>query len=129
MANVVFSRIASAVVLATTFGCAHAPPQALTTQLARTDASIAQATQSGAPQGGLPELELAKDKRAKAQDALVHRKYDLSMQLAEQAQLDAQYAGIKSQADQAADSVIAVHRSNETLRNEAQRNTPTPPPR
>jgi len=106
--------------------CAHTPPQSLVTQLARTDASITQAEQSGTPQGGVPELEQAKDKRAKAQDALVHHKYDVSMQFAEQAQVDAQYAGIKSQAAQAANSVAEVRRSNESLRNEAQRNA-TPP--
>lgn len=112
--------------LAIAVGCATAPPQSLTTQLARTDASIAQAEQAGARRGDLPELQLAKEKRGQAQEALVRRKYELSLQLAEQSQVDAQYAGIKSQADQAADSITEVQRSNETLRRETLRNTSPP---
>lgn len=107
-------------------GCASAPPQSLTTQLARSDASIAQAEQAGAKRGEFPELQLAKDKRAHAQEALVAHKYELSMQLAEQSQVDAQYAGVKAQADQASDSIAEIKRSNDALRAEASRNSPQP---
>jgi hypothetical protein len=123
MARPILTALATAVVaFVMSAGCAHAPPQSLTTQLARTDSSIAQAEQSGAPQGGLPELQLAKDKRARAQEALVRRNYDASMQLAQQAQVDAQFASLKAQRDRAMDSAAEVERSNQTLRNETRRN-------
>jgi hypothetical protein len=101
-------------------GCATTPPQSLTEQLAKTDASIEQARQAGAAKGGLPELQQAIDKRARAQDALEQRHYDIAMRMAQQAQVDAQYASRKSQADQAIRSATELQRSNEALRNEAQ---------
>jgi len=108
-------------------GCASTPPQSLTQQLAKTDASIEQARQAGAAKGGLPELQQAIDKRARAQDALEQHDYDIAMRMAQQAQVDAQYASRKSQADQAIRSATELQRSNETLRTEAQPTAPPPP--
>jgi hypothetical protein len=104
-------------------GCSSSPPRELTTQLAKTDSSIAQAEQAGAAQGGLAELQQAKDKRASAEEALTDHKYDLSMQLAQQAQVDAQLASNRAQAKQARRSASEVSRSTETLRDETLRNT------
>lgn len=104
-------------------GCASGPPRALTSQLASADTSIQQAEQAGAAQGGLVELQQAKDKRAQAQAALHDRKYDLSMQLAQQAQMDAQYASTKAQAKQNMRNAAEADRSNETLREETDRAT------
>lgn len=103
-------------------GCASGPPPALKSQLTGTDTSIAQAEQSGAAQGALPELQSAKDKRAKAQDAYGDKKWDLSMQLAQEAQVDAQYAASKSQANKAEKSADEVDRATDRLRDETERN-------
>jgi len=106
-------------------GCASKPPQALKDQLARTDSSIQQAEQAGAAQGGLPELQKAKDKRANAQDAMSDHKYDTALQLAQQAQLDAQYASRKSEADRADHSAAEVERGHDALQEETERKTGT----
>ena len=65
---------------------------------------------------------MAKDKRARAEDDLSHHHYDESMRLAQQAQLDAQFASRKSQADLAMRSASELKRSNDALRSEASRN-------
>ena len=118
--------IALSTSLITLVGCASTPPQTLTEQLAKTDASIEQARQAGAAKGGLPELQTAIDKRARAQDALEQHKYDIAMRMAQQAQVDAQYASRKSQADQAIRGATELQRSNEALRTEAQPNALPP---
>ena len=103
-------------------GCASGPPKELETQLVGTDTSIAQAEQSGAAQGALPELQAAKDKRAQAQQAFDKKDWDASLRLAQQAQADATFAAKKSQADQAHKSAVEVDRGTEKLRTETERN-------
>lgn len=108
--------------------CASEPPRALTTQLAVTDSSIQQAEQGGAADHALPELQMAKDKRGRAQRAFDDKEYDDAMRLAQQAQLDAQYASRKSQAEQNQRSAAEVQRGHDTLRREAERPvTPSEP--
>jgi hypothetical protein len=102
-------------------GCASQPPQALTTQLAKTDTSIQQAEQAGAAENGLVELQQAKDKRAEAQKALRAKDYDVALRLAQQAQVDAQYASQKSEAREAEESAVEVQRANDAVRREAER--------
>jgi hypothetical protein len=104
-------------------GCASTkPPQALTSQFVGTDTSIAQAEQAGAAQGGLTELQSAKDKRASAQEAFKDKKYDVAMRFAQQAQVDAQLAAKKAQAIQAQKSADEVDRGTDKLRDETERN-------
>jgi len=103
-------------------GCASGPPKTLESQLVGTDTSIAQAEQSGAAKGALPELQAAKDKRAKAQQAFDKKDWDASMRLAQQAQSDATFAAKKAQADQAQKSAVEVDRGTEKLRTETERN-------
>ena len=69
----------------------------------------------------MPELATATNKRAQAQDALQRGDYDVAMRMAQQAQVDAQYASRKSQADQSIRSAAELQRSNEALRDEASR--------
>jgi hypothetical protein len=114
------SAIAACTVLAV--ACASGPPKALEAQLAGTDNSIAQAEQSGAAKGALTELQVAKDKRAKAQDAFDKKDWDVSMRLAQQAQADAAFAAKKAQAGQAQASAVEVDRGTEELRAETERN-------
>jgi hypothetical protein len=105
-----------------TVGCASGPPRELEAQLVGTDTSIAQAEQSGAAVGALPELQGAKDKRARAQEAFDKKDWDLSLRLAKQAQADATYAAKKAQADQAHKAALEVDRGTEKLRSETERN-------
>lgn len=117
-----FKWTALAACAALTLGCASGPPRELESQFIGTDTSIAQAEQSGAAQGALPELQLAKDKRAQAQQAFDRKEWDLSLQLAKQAQADAIYAARKAQAEQAHKAALEVNRGTESLRTETERN-------
>jgi len=116
--------------LATVFflGCATKPPEALKLQLAQTDTSIAQAEQAGAADGSLAELQQAKDKRAGAQAALKERDYDEAMQLAKQAQVDAQFASRKSAAARLQKGADEVERGHDLLRVETERKANEPAP-
>jgi hypothetical protein len=104
------------------FACASGPPKELEAQLVGADTSIAQAEQSGAARGALAELQVAKDKRAKAQDALEEKDWDVSMRFAQQAQADAEFAAKKAQAGLAQQSAAEVDRGTEKLRSETERN-------
>jgi len=121
MRRVLWVSLGTALMSVAMIGCASTPPRALTEQLAKTDASIEQARQAGAASGGLPELQTATDKRARAQEEIEQHHYDIAMHLAQQAQLDAQFASRKSQADKAISSAAELQRSNEALRVEAER--------
>jgi hypothetical protein len=107
---------------ALTLGCASGPPRELEAQLIGTDTSINQAEQSGAAVGALTELQGAKDKRARAQDAFNEKDWDLAMRLAKQAQADATYAAKKAQAEQAQKAALEVDKGTEKLRSETERN-------
>jgi len=114
-----WSALAACVVL--TFSCASNPPRELESQLVATDTSIAQAEQSGAAKGALPELQVAKEKRAKAQQAFDKKDWDVSMRFAKEAQADASFAATKAKADLANKSAAEVDRGTEKLRTEAER--------
>lgn len=103
-------------------GCAYQQPTEVTTQMARADSSIRQAEQSGAEQGALPELQAAKDKFAEAQRALEKKNKEgdaLAIRLAQQAQVDAQYAATKAQSKQQQQAAQEVRSSIEAARQEA----------
>jgi hypothetical protein len=123
--NIVNTSFKWATLVATavlTLGCASGPPRELEAQFIGTDTSIAQAEQSGAAVGALPELQGAKDKRARAQEAFDEKDWDLAMRLAKQAQADATYAAKKAQADQAHKAALEVDKGTEKLRSETERN-------
>jgi hypothetical protein len=90
--------------------------------MARTEASIHQAEQSGAEQGALQELQAARDKFADAQRALEKKNKDgdaEAVKLAQQAQVDAQYAAAKAQANQQQQAAQEVRSSVNTVRDAA----------
>ena len=91
-------------------------------QLIGTDTSIGQAEQAGAAQSALPELQKAKDKRAKAQEAVNAKKYDDAMRFAKQAQIDAAFAAQTSEAAQANKSAVEVEKATDALERETERN-------
>ena len=81
--------------------CGTNPPAAdVTTQMARTEAVIQQADRSGVAVNSLPELQAAKDKYMQAKRELARKTSagdDRALELAKQAEVDAQYASAKAQ--------------------------------
>lgn len=102
--------------------CAHEPSVDVRAQLARTENSITQAEQAGAGQGALPDLQAAKDKLADAQAQLDKKSDDgnaRALRLAQQAEVDAQYAAAKSQSQQQRQAAQQLQESIESLRRQA----------
>lgn len=102
--------------------CAHEPSVDVRTQLARSENSITQAEQAGAGQGALPDLQAAKDKLADAQAQLDKKSDDgnaRALRLAQQAEVDAQYAAAKSQSQQQRQAAQQLQESIESLRRQA----------
>lgn len=105
-------------------GCAHQPSAEAVAQVARTQTSIQQAEQTGAMQSAMQDLQAAKDKLQQAQTALGKKteKDDLrALHLAQQAELDAQYAAAKAQSDRQRQAVQEVRKGIESVRDEAGR--------
>jgi len=115
--------LSAAVSILSLSACSTNPPQDVVQQMTRTQTSIAQAEQAGAPKGALPEFQQAKDKQANAQQALDKRDYERALHLAQEAQLDAQYAAAKAQSEQAQAAAAEVQNSVRDLRQEAGRST------
>jgi hypothetical protein len=118
----------AALALIVGMGCASGPPSQLKAQIIATDTSIVQAEQAGAAQAALPELQQAKDKRARAEAAMNDKEYDDALRLALQAQVDAQFASRKSEAVRAARTAAEVEQSTDTLERETERKLETPEP-
>ena len=97
--------------------------------MARTDAVIQQADRSGVAENSLPELQAAKDKYAQAKLAM-DRKSDegdrTALQLAKQAEVDAQYATAKAQSATQKEAAREAQGGVEDLRQEAGRNAAAP---
>lgn len=102
-------------------GCSSNPPADVVAQMTRTETSVEQAEQAGAQQGALKELQDAKSKLADAREAFDKKDYKLTLRLAEQAQVDAQYAAAKAQTAREAQAAADAQKSIETLRQEATR--------
>jgi hypothetical protein len=108
----------------------HRPDDEVTAQMARTGAVLQQAERSGAQVGALAEYQAARDKYLQAQRALEKDSEDgdqAAMRLAKQAEVDAQYASAKAQAQRQQNASQEVQQGVRELDNEAQRNaTPAP---
>jgi chromosome segregation ATPase len=89
--------------------------------IARADASIEQAEQSGARELASANLDAAKDKYSKAEVAVEKGDTVLAQRLAEEAELDAELAAATARTDKAEKAVEELHRSIETLRQEIAR--------
>jgi hypothetical protein len=75
------------------------PSEEVTAQMARTEVVIQQANRSGVAVNSLPELQSAKDKYAQAKIALDKNSDEgdrQALQLAKQAEVDAQFASAKA---------------------------------
>jgi len=123
------ARRVMAVVLPVTFlaGCAsYERPAEVTAQMARAESSLQQAEQSGATQAALSDLQRARDKYTDAQRELEKKNREgdrNALRLAQQAELDAQYAAARARTLQQQESAAQVQEGVEAVRDEADRNT------
>ena len=111
---------ATAVVLA---ACAATSPIA-DERIAVAKASVQRAEGSGAPELAPVELAAARDKLARAEQANVARNIQPAMQLAEQANVDAELAEATAQQQRSHKAAMEFDTSMETLRQESMRSSP-----
>lgn len=102
--------------------CASAPPP--TDQLAVATAAVAHAATAGGPEMAPLEMGLARDKLARARQALAAGDNAGALALAQQAQLDAQLAESKAETLKARQSAAALQESDRVLREEMARKKP-----
>ena len=110
-----------AVPLATLYACASSPDRPFQ-DLARAEASIEQADQSGARQYGATELDAAREKLAKARAAADSDENIAASRYAKEAAVDAELATAITRNRKAELAVEELNRSIETLREEIARN-------
>jgi hypothetical protein len=91
------------------------PPNA---QIGASAAAVSGAERSGALEYAPVELQTAREKLAKAQDALRDERNEEARRWAEQAQVDAELADVRAQGAAADRAVQAVRRDLDALRNE-----------
>lgn len=104
-------------------GCASSAPRP-DEQLARADASIAQAEQAGARQYSGTEFDSARDKAREARRLADQGDNAEARVLAEQAELDAELAAASSRAKSTQKAAAEVQAATQTLREETARPTP-----
>ncbi|MGE0116145.1 MAG: DUF4398 domain-containing protein [Steroidobacteraceae bacterium] len=99
--------------------CASNPPAEVVAKLTRAETSVSQAEQSGAAQGALSELQMAKDGLANAKKYFDEHDYEKAGKLAERAQLDAQYAAARASSIQSGRAADEVQESIRALQKES----------
>ncbi|MBU4499376.1 MAG: DUF4398 domain-containing protein [Gammaproteobacteria bacterium] len=99
-------------------GCAGTPP---TEQIAITKAAVAHASNAGTTQFAPVELQSAKDKLARAEQAMEKEDYALASQLADEALADARLAEAKSESAQAQKAAKDSQDASRVLREEINR--------
>lgn len=111
--------------------CAYQRPAELTAQIARTEAVLQQAERSGVEVNALPELLSARNKFADAQRAMSRNNKSgdqQAMQLAKQAEVDAQFASAKAQSIRQQEAAREVQDGVRALQEESQRRATNPAP-
>jgi chromosome segregation ATPase len=83
--------------------------------------AIAEARQSNASLSAPVEVKTAEDKIAEARTALVNKKYGKAARLAEEAQVDADYARAKADSEKAKKTAEEMRQNIQTLRQEIER--------
>jgi chromosome segregation ATPase len=89
-----------------------------TAQLGASSAAVSSAERAGALEFAPVELQTAREKLARAQDALEDERNEEARRLAEQAQVDAELAETRAQGAVARQAVEALRRDLDTLRGE-----------
>ena len=99
--------------------CASTP--APNAQVAVSTAAVANAGAAGGAEAAPTEMRLARDKLARANAAMVAKDYDLARSLAEEAEVDAQLAGVKARSGRASKAAVEVQDASRVLREEMNR--------
>ena len=99
--------------------CASAPVP--TEQLAVTTAAVANAVSAGGQELAPTEMSAARDKLVRAHLAVAARDNDQALRLAQQAQVDAQLAGIKAEAMKTRKAQAELDEAARVLREELAR--------
>jgi septal ring factor EnvC (AmiA/AmiB activator) len=119
-----FQRTRNIVVATTlalaTVACASAPDRP-TQQLARAETGVEFAEENGAGEFGAAALERARDHLAEAQRAADDGDYEIALQAAEKAELDAELAAAQTNRYKAEEALAEIRRSIDVLRNEIER--------
>ena len=93
-------------------------------KIAVAQASVQRAEQAGAPELAPVEMSAARDKLTRAQAAIGHHDDQPAIELAEQANADAQLAEATAQQNRAHKAATEFDASLQQLRTETQRSTP-----
>ena len=102
--------------------CASTPvPNA---QMAVSNAALAQAVRAGSAEWAPAELAMARDKMSRAVQAIAGKDNAAALDLAQQAQLDAQLAQAKSESAKARQSAMALQEASRVLQEEMNRKRP-----
>jgi hypothetical protein len=104
--------------------CASAP-ELPTEDMTRARTLIEQAEKAGAQRYAAVELESARDKLAQADNAARDGKEEIANERAAEAVADAQLANARAISGEARRAADELQRSNETLRQETERGTPS----
>lgn len=124
------ATLLAALLAAMTLGlgaCATAPPPI--EQMAVSAAALKHAAAADAGALAPAEMSLARDKMARAEQAVTAKEYERALVLAQQAQLDAQLAEAKADAVKSRKAADALVEASRALREEMSRQTPPTAPR
>jgi hypothetical protein len=99
--------------------CAGTP--APNAQVAVSTAALESAGAAGGGEAAPVEMRLARDKLARANLAMAAKDYDEARTLAEEAEVDAQLAGVKARSGQSAKAAAEVQDASRALREEMKR--------
>lgn len=99
--------------------CATTPPP--TAQMALATAAVSSAAAAGGVELAPAEMALSRDKLRRAQAAMEAKDHDSALRLSQQAQVDAQLAQAKAEAEKARRSALALQEAGRVLREEMAR--------
>lgn len=99
--------------------CASTPPP--TAAMAVATAAVAHAAAAGSAEHAPAEMAMAREKMGRANVALAAKDHDVALRLAQQAQLDAQLAEAKTEAEKARKAAAATQDAGRALREEMAR--------
>ena len=116
----VLQRVGAVTALAAALGCSSIPQPTEQVEAART--AVAQA-QPAAARDGATELRVAQTKLARAEDAMQRGNYVEARVLAEQAEVDARYAGTLGESARQQRAAAQMEQNVNALRQELDRRT------
>ena len=112
---------AGGLLIVLTMAACSGGPERPVAEIASAEATIERAEQSGARQFSSADLDMAREKLAEARAASDRGDHAVARRLAEQAEVDAEYAAAAAETERSRDAVKALRSSIQTLRDEIQR--------